>query len=245
MKKIILLHFLITLFSISLSAQNFLEAVDAKNYEVVEQQLRDGEKVNKTNKAGQFALWMAVWNGDTKMVDLLLKNGADPLQKFKGKDYKSSCISIAAQEGHLEIAKLLADAGADVDERGIVGHTPLRIACRNGHLDLVNYFISKGCDVDSRGEDGATPLEHAASKGHLDIVKALVESGADVNIQDKERDFPLGEAAKGGFIEVVSYLISKGADLTLKNQDGNNAQELARLAGQPKIVEMIKKKMAE
>jgi uncharacterized protein len=245
MKKIFLLFILLPLFSLSLYSQSFLEAVEAKNYELVEQQIKAGEKVNKTNKTGQFALWLAVWNGDTKMVDLLLKNGADASQLFKGKEHKSSCISIAAQEGHLEIAKLLGDAGANLDERGFVGHTPLRIACRNGHLELVKYFISKGCDVDSKGDDLATPLEHAASKGHLDIVKVLVESGADVNIQDRERDFPLGEAAKGGFIDVVSYLISKGADMSLKNQDGNNAQELARLAGQPKIVELIKKKMAE
>ena len=216
--------------------------MEAKDYAAVEQYIKDGEKLTKTNKTGQFPLWVAVWNHDSKMVDLLLKNDADATQKFKGKESSSSCLEIAAQEGLLEISKLLVDAGADPDARGFVGHTPLRVAARNGHVDLVKYFISKGCEVDSRGNDKATALEHAAGKGHLDIVKILVENGADINIQDKDKDFPLGEASRAGFIDVVAYLLSKGADTTLKNNDGNNAEELARLAGQPKIVEMLKQK---
>jgi uncharacterized protein len=242
MKKIFYTLVLLVSFFPFASAQKFLEAVEAKDYAAVEQFIKDGEKVTKTNKEGQFALWIALWNKDTPMVALLLKNGAEATQKFKGKETKTSCLEIAAQEGLLEIAKLLVDAGADVDERGFRGHTPLRVACRNGHVELVKYFLSKGSEVDSRGEDGATPLEHAAGKGHLEIVTLLVESGADVNIQDREKDFPLGEAARHGFVDVVNYLLAKGADITLKNQDGHTAQELARLSGQAKIVAILKEK---
>jgi ankyrin repeat protein len=88
----VLLLFLI--FSLSLSAQKLIEVTEAKNYEAVEQYIKDGEKVNKPNKQGQFPLWVAVWNQDTKMVELLLKNGADAKQKFKGKDGKFSCLEI-------------------------------------------------------------------------------------------------------------------------------------------------------
>jgi len=225
-----------------LSAQKLLEAVEAKNYKDVERYIKDGEKVNKPNKEGMFPLWNAVWNQDVKMVDLLLKNGADPKQRFKGKESKTACLEIAAQEGLLEIAKLLVDAGSDINERGFRGHTPLRIASRNGHFELVKYLLSKGSEVDSRGDDEATPLEHAASKGHLEIVKILVENGANINIQDKEKDFPIGEAAKNGFIDVVNYLLSKGADISLKNQDGHTAEDLAKLSGQPKIAEILKQK---
>jgi ankyrin repeat protein len=223
-----------------LFSQKLIEAVEAKNYDQVQQHLKNGENVNKTNDQGQFPLWNAVWNEDTKMVALLLKGGADPKQTFKGKEAQSTCLEIAAQEGFLDIVKLLVSAGADIHHRGFRGHTPLRVAARNGRTDLVKYFISKGSEIDSRGDDGATPLEHAASKGHLDIVKLLVESGANINIQDKEGDFALGEAAKGGFIEVVNYLLVNGADISLKNAEGNNAQQLAKLAGQAKIEELLK-----
>ena len=64
--------------------------------------------------------------------------------------------------------------------------------------------------------------------------------GANINIQDKEMDFPLSEAAKSGFVEVVNYLLSKGADTSLKNQDGNTAEEIARISGQVKIAEILR-----
>jgi ankyrin repeat protein len=235
---------IVTLFLLTISpfvsAQKLVEAVEAKNYEQVEQYLKNGEKVNKPNKKGHFPLWDAVWNSDSKMVELLLNNGANAKQKFKSKDAEIACLEIAAQEGLLDIATLLVNAGADVHEKSAHGHTPLRIAARNGRTDLVKYFLSKGSVVDTRGDDGATPLEHAASKGHLEIVMILVESGANINIQDKDGDFPLGEAAKYGFIDVVKYLLSKNADTTLKNNAGNTAEELAKFAGQVKVQEVLK-----
>ena len=174
MKKALLALTFQLLLTPLLFSQRLIEAVEAKNYEGVQQHLKNGEDVNKTNDKGQFPLWNAVWNEDTKMVALLLKGGADPKQTFKGKDAQSTCLEIAAQEGF------------------------------------------------------------------LDIVKLLVESGANINIQDKEGDFALGEAAKGGFIEVASYLLANGADVSLKNAEGNNAQQLAKLAGQAKIEELLK-----
>jgi ankyrin repeat protein len=242
MKKTLCILAILLVISPVLFAQKLLEAVESKNYTLVEQYIKEGENVNKPNKKGQFPLWVATWNSDAQMVATLLKNGADAKQKFKGKDGDIACLEIAAQEGSLEIVQLLADAGVNLDERFYAGQTALRIASRNGRVDIVGYLISKGCEVDTQGRDGATPLEAAASKGHLEIVQLLAEKGANVNIQDKEGDFALGEAAKHGFIEVVNYLLSKGADTTLKNDKGNTAEDLAKLAGQAKIETLLKKK---
>lgn len=240
MKKSFLLFFAYSLLFITVSAQDLYEAVDAKDHAKVESLLKAGAKVNKTNKKNQFPLWIALWNNDVQMVKLLIANGADVNQKFKGKDANINCLEIAAQNGSFEIAKLLVDAGAPFDVKGIKGCTPLRTACRNGRTDIVIYLVDKGADVDSKAEDMATPLEAAAGKGHLEIVQMLVEKGANVNHQDKEGDTPLGEAAKYGYVEVVKYLLSKGADVSLKNQQGYTAQDLARNAGQAKVEEMLK-----
>ena len=238
-QKISILLVLLT-YSLCLSAQKLIEAVDAKDYTTVEECLKNGDKVNKTNKKNSFPLWIAVWNNDSRMVDLLLKNGADPNQKFKGKDAQIACLEIAAQEGFLEIAQLLVSANADINVKGVEGFTPLRIAAGNGRLELVKYFASKGAEIDTKGNDGATPLEHAAGKGHLEIVQFLAENGANINHQDKDGDSPLGEAARHGHIDVVNYLLSKGANTTLKNKDGSTAEELAKFAGQPKVEAAIK-----
>jgi ankyrin repeat protein len=241
MKKTIFLSFLILTFHSFVSAQKLLEAVDAKDYKTVETSIKKGEDVNAANEKGMFPLWLAVWNGDARMVDLLLKSGANARQIFKG-ETEIALLDVAAQEGPLDVVELLVKAGAEVNKPDSHGQTPLRVAARNGRTDIVKFLLSKGAEVDTKGNDGATPLEHAASKGHLDIVKLLVEKGANINLQDKEGDFALGEAARHGFLDVVNYLLDKGADVTLKNGEGYTAEELARLEGQPKIQSLLKAK---
>jgi uncharacterized protein len=240
MKKSFLLFFVSSLLFSTVNAQDVYEAVEAKDHAKVESLLKSGEKVNKTNKKNQFPLWIALWNNDVEMVKLLIANGADVNQKFKGKDGKINCLEIACQNGSIEIAKLFVEAGAPVDEKGVRNMTPLRIATRNGRTEIVKYLIEKGADVDAKAEDLATPLEVAAGKGHLEIVQLLVEKGAKINHQDKEGDTPLGEAANSGHVEVVKYLLSKGADVSLKNQKGYTAQDRASLAGQAKAEEVLK-----
>jgi ankyrin repeat protein len=239
MKQLLLAVFTLFLSHVS-SAQDLLESVESGNHALVESLLLAGAKVNKAAKSGQFPLWNAIWNGDTAMVRLLLKHGADADQRFTAKAGKIPGLDIACQEGHFAIVKMLVEGGADIEAKSIAAQTPLRTAARNGRTNIVQYLLDKGAEVDTQGDDRATPLEAAASKGHLDIVKLLVEKGGDVNHQDKDGDGPLGEAAKHGFEEVVKYLLSKGADVSLKNKEGHNAIELARLAGQARIADLLK-----
>lgn len=242
MKKTLSFLFLALFVHTVVSAQQFLEAVDTKNYKAVEAAIRSGENVNATNDRGMFALWLAVWNQDPKMVEILLKNGGNANQTFKGPQGEMDLLGVATQEGPLETVKLLVNAGEDVNKRDAHGYTPLRTAARNGHTDIVKYLLTKNVEVNTKADDGATPLEHACTKGHFDIVKLLVEKGADINLRDKEGDFALGEAAKAGFYDIVTYLLDKGADTTLINQEGHTAEELAKLAGQPKIQALLRQK---
>jgi len=242
MNKVILLFFVFLSLARGAYAQNFLMAVEAKDYKVVEASIKAGENVNAVNEKGNFALWVAVWNQDPKMVALLLKHGANASQTFPAEGGEITLLGVAAQEGPLESVKLLVAAGEDINRPDIHGYKALRTAARNGRTDIVKFLIGKGADINTQAQDGATPLEHAAGKGHFDIVRLLVEKGADINLQDKEGDFALGEAARHGFIDIVKYLLEKGANTALKNAEGNNAEDLARLAGQPRIQELIRQK---
>lgn len=76
-------------------------------------------------------------------------------------------------------------------------------------------------------------------EGRTEIVKYHVAQGANINHQDKDRDCQLGEAAKVGREEVVKCGLVKGTDTSPKNNDGHTPQELARLAWQNKIAELI------
>ena len=242
MRKILSSLTLAIIISHSLFSQTILEAIDAKDYERTEQFIKEGIRINKTDKKGQFPLWRAMWAGDAKIVELLIANGADVKQQLKTREGGVSCMVIAVQEGYADIVKLLVEHGADVNGKEVVGHSPLIIASRNGRTEIAQYLIDNGAVIDYHGgNDQATALEMAASKGHLDIVQMLVDKGADVNHQDKDRDTPIGEAAKAGHMEVVQYLLSKKADPSLKNKDGYNAYDRAYLSGQAKIAALLKK----
>jgi uncharacterized protein len=234
---------LLIFFSIlhSLTAQDLIRAVESKNYKKTATLLKTGASVNMLDRNGRFPLWIAVWNNDTAMVRLLTLNGANANQSLINKDGVSlTCIEAACQNGSTDIVKMLIDHGVNVNAKGYVGHTPLRIASRNGYPDIVKFLISKGAEIDSEGDDRATSLESAAGKGHLDVVILLTEAGAKVNHQDKDGDTPLNEAARGGYLEVVQYLLSKGADTSLKDNDGSSAEDIAKISGQTKVVELLK-----
>jgi ankyrin repeat protein len=241
MKKTLclLLIFLFTL--LTLSAQDLIKAVESKNYKKAETLLKSGSDAKMPDSKGRFPLWIAVWNEDTAMVSLLITGGADVNQRLVGKDGVSlGCMDVACQNGLTDIVEMLVDHGANINTKGPVGHSPLRIASRNGHVDIVKFLIGKGAEIDSEGDDRATPLESAAGKGHLDIVMLLIDAGAKINHQDKDGDTPLGEAARGGYLDVVQYLLSKGADISLKDNDGSSAEDIAKASGQAKVEALLK-----
>ena len=55
----------------------------------------------------------------------------------------------AAEHGHLEVVRLLFEAGADKDAADTDGSTALRFAARNGHLEVVQLLREAGADKDA------------------------------------------------------------------------------------------------
>ncbi len=102
----------------------------------------------------------------------------------------------AAREGCLECARLLIDAGADVNQQTYYGWTPLLTATNNRWYRLGAFLIEAGADVDIPNTGGMTPLYLAtdnrnieggdypvpeSDSDHLEYIRLLLESGADPN----------------------------------------------------------------
>ncbi|HYL79027.1 MAG TPA: ankyrin repeat domain-containing protein [Bryobacteraceae bacterium] len=92
-------------------------------------------------------------------------------------------LALSAQHGHLEIVRLLLDAGEDPGRYNLDGN--------HGH---------------------STPLHQAVIAGHDAVVRLLVERGANLDIKDKiYQGTPLGWARHAGQTEIEKYLRTKGA----------------------------------
>ncbi len=91
-------------------------------------------------------------------------------------------MSYACEGDHTEVAEILLNSGAHIDQTDNEGRTSLMKAVRAGHICTVQYLISKGADVNrSTNSNDSTVLSLACAGGHLEIASLLLKHGSDPN----------------------------------------------------------------
>ena len=84
-------------------------------------------------------------------------------------------LSTACFSGHIRVAKLLIDRGADINKANDNnGWTPLHCACCNGYKHIAKLLIMRGADVSRKDTNGDTMFEVACYSGHDDIIDFLI-----------------------------------------------------------------------
>ncbi|VDN97700.1 unnamed protein product [Rodentolepis nana] len=125
-------------------------------------------------KTGLTPLMEAASGNHVKVGAILLSYGADvnapPVQTSR-----DTALTIAADKGKAEFAKLLLDHGANVEARNKKGATSLWLACNGGHLEVVQKLIEKGADVNSQDHRKVSCLMAAFRRGHIKVVELLVK----------------------------------------------------------------------
>ncbi|MGE0206312.1 MAG: ankyrin repeat domain-containing protein [Candidatus Babeliales bacterium] len=124
---------------------------------------------------------------------------------------KPKSLLDAAGQGSLMHVQEFCNNGANVNQRGKYGHTPLEKAFLGNHLDIAQFLIENGADVNQSGQY-FTPLFQAIQKDSLDAVKFLIAQGANVN-QPCNDDTGLRLAAGRGCLDIVQFLVAKGAEV--------------------------------
>ncbi|GMG29711.1 unnamed protein product [Aspergillus oryzae] len=111
--------------------------------------------------------------GDLALVTQLLDwPGTQPKQST----FIRTPLSLAAENGHGSVVKLLVERNADINFKFIGGRTPLSYAAENGHRDVVEVLLrSDTLDVDSKETD-TLRIPQATDNGEPDLIVTLAES---------------------------------------------------------------------
>jgi len=112
-----------------------------------------------------------------------------------------TALIFAARQGDMESAKLLLDAGADVNQASDYGWTPVLTATQNRHYILGKFLMDRGADVnlankvswtnlylatDNRNIEGGDFPVPKPDMDSLEYIRLLLDHKADVNVQIRE-----------------------------------------------------------
>jgi hypothetical protein len=151
----------------------------------------------KLGERGRTQLHYCAENGLTTSVKRLLSirninvnvkddwNGSTPLYD-------------AEANGHVEIALLLLQNGAEVNAKDRWDRTPLYYAAFHGHVDILQLLVENGADLEAQDNDGWRVLHIAACFGHLPIIQELISRyHVDINARLNNGETALSRARHG------------------------------------------------
>ena len=185
-------------------------------------------------------------NGHDKVLDILIKAGADPsitdvdgalpldYADFRGYDSLAQYLlpksvpknitpeSLFELIDNNDVKAIAFVLSAGIDPNYFDGSEyPLHHALRTGHLEAAIALINGGADL-SKKSKGSNPLHIAAYRGYTPLCKLLVKSGCDINEKNSQNgSTALLFAMRNGKTETAIALLQLKADPLIPNNTGN------------------------
>ena len=217
-------------------------AVQHGHVEVIDKLLAHPKtNVNLRLNSGYSAIDIAVIQDNMASVKSFIKAkvGLDVDQKL------FSPLHLAAERGNTDIARLLINAGVNVNAQGPMGLTPLHRAAQQDHVEMVKYLLKHKAKVNARHQQGSTPLLVSAVASCPDVAKVLLKAGANINATNSQKITPLHAAASNGDFGFVKLLLNRRhIKINGKQRGGYTPLHLAAKGGHEIVVSMLLKKGA-
>ena len=109
----------------------------------------------------------------------------------------------AAREGHVEVARLLLDAGSEVNAVDKNDITPLFMAISNNRIPMARFLIERGANINAKDWYGRTPLFAAIEMRNVDLDYQTFEH--IVNAEERK-----------AILEFTGFLLEKGVDPNIR-----------------------------
>lgn len=153
----------------------------------------------------------------------------------------------AAYSNHVEVARLLVRAGADVDHQDDTQQSAYLIATSEVGDDprLLELTLAADADVGAKDSYNGTGLIRAAERGHPRVVDRLLRAGVEVDHVNRLGWTALLAAvilSDGGpvHVETVRLLLAAGADPDLPDRGGTPPLAHAERRGQSEVADLLR-----
>ena len=162
----------------------------------------------------------AARKGDVAAVKAFLDKGMDVNARSP---YGATALSFVSDKGHIEVARLLIERGADVNVRDtFYGEVPLGWAADKGHVEIVKLLLDKG----ATGIDRV--LTTGVFSGNKEMVRVALDRGG---IKADTLTNALSRANRDKKTEIAEMLKAAGATLPPPPSFQVDAETLQSYAG--------------
>lgn len=165
--------------------------------------------------AGAFLL-TACEEGNLQQAQQMLDQGTNPnVADLNG----MAGLYVAAQNGHVEIVKLLLAHRADPNKSADLPlKTPLFAACGRNQNEIVSLLIAAGANINELNSDKCTPMMAATLADNITAVEKLLLAGASVSVEGQICT-PLQLAKSKQRMDIAKLLAIHEGLLAVKKQD--------------------------
>jgi ankyrin repeat protein len=209
--------------------------------------LQYGADPTMVNEDGDTPLHLAVKENAKGVIQALIEYGIKPNQR----NSKTGCtlFHLAAQEGDLELLKLLANdpSTADIhrvpakvnmtlwlnipDDKGLL---PLHYLFTNGNIkrrEVAQWLLDHGSALEKASDDDyLQPVHCALSAGDVEMLEFFLAAGASASAMTKGGESLLLFAVDAGDRMASELLLQHGASLLQEDEEGRTPLLLAILA---------------
>ncbi|KTD32259.1 Ankyrin repeat protein [Legionella nautarum] len=174
-------------------------------------------EISKTIDNHMTPLHLAIENKLSAVALKLIAKGAKLDVKRKTDGFTP--LHCAAQQGELELIKLMAQQGINLYLPLESKKTILHIAAEAGDVELIRYLIEQRLSVDEKTIDGETPLMLAIKAGHVEAAQLLAQHAA-INTINEQGQTASMLAIQYGMPTVSDILIARNENPQLRDKQG-------------------------
>jgi len=200
---------------------------------------KGADLTHEVKSSGATVVYLAAVAGLTELLRKIVANvPVRFLNKTSAKN--ESPFYAAVYKGHDQAARLLLEAGVDVNCASNSGWSPLHISIVQNYSKIFEMLVEKADLTQELGGTGVTPVALAAEYGRSEFLRTLISKAPLVDIKKKSSEglTPLMYAVKNRQIQAAKLLIDALETKDLNEQD-NNGEAALHFAIENNDIELV------